>query len=361
MKSPSTLTILATPAFRTRWINPYTSQLYDGLHAAGIRVYESSVRRLLFKPGVDIWHIHWPENVLKSPSTLKATFKLLRLHLLLVCARLRGIRVVWTVHNLAPHESHHPRLERQLWRNFLPSVDAIINLNASGYSQTIARFPELAKRPHFVIAHGHFHGLYPDTISRGQARAQLGVGVANYVAAFVGQIRPYKNVPQLVQAFRKLQGDSYRLIIAGRSKSSVLRQSILDAGQRDSRIRTNLAYIESTEMQTYLRAADLIVLPYEDILNSGAAILALSFDRPVLVPDKGSLRELQDAVGKDWVFLYQGHLTDTVLREAMQWAKPYRQSRPNLKDFSWPGIIQATQQAYLAILNQPPPTLLLNK
>ena len=66
----------------------------------------------------------------------------------------------------------------------------------------------------------------------------------------------------------------------------------------------------------YLPATDLVVLPYRDILNSGSAVLALSFDRPVLVPRRGSLGDLQNHVGRQWVRTYEGDIGAAELEAA---------------------------------------------
>ena len=63
----------------------------------------------------------------------------------------------------------------------------------------------------------------------------------------------------------------------------------------------------------FFSAADLVVLPFSDIMHSGSAILALSFNKPVLVPARGALPELQTRVGAAWVQTYRRrtHAGDT--------------------------------------------------
>ena len=68
------------------------------------------------------------------------------------------------------------------------------------------------------------------------------------------------------------------------------------------------------------------MLPFSDIMHSGSAMLALSFNRPVLVPARGSLPELQMRVGSEWVRTYDGELTAAILKDAAAWAKS-RKSR----------------------------------
>ena len=112
------------------------------------------------------------------------------------------------------------------------------------------------------------------------------------------------------------------LIVAGEPRAAALRAEIERAAAGDPRIELRLAFVPDEALQVYLRAADLVVLPYEEILNSGAALLALSFDCPILVPDKGSLEVLRADVGPDWVRLYQGALSTETLSASAGLGRP---------------------------------------
>jgi hypothetical protein len=98
-----------------------------------------------------------------------------------------------------------------------------------------------------------------------------------------------------------------------------------------------------------------VVLPYRDILNSGAALLALSFDVPVLVPKKGALGELQETIGQQWVRLYEDDLSQGDLQLGLAWAaKPHSdcevaELRERLEEFSWSKLAAATISAYQQI------------
>ena len=110
----------------------------------------------------------------------------------------------------------------------------------------------------------------------------------------------------------------------------------------------SISWIES-DMQKFLRASDLIVLPYTEILNSGAAILALSFDRPILVPRWEALPDLQEIVGPNWVRLYDGELNPDIIRSSIQWVRT-RQVGPDahapLEELNWDHIAQLTVRAF---------------
>ncbi len=105
------------------------------------------------------------------------------------------------------------------------------------------------------------------------------------------------------------------MLISGRPERRH-RHLVETAAESDRRIKLDLRRIPSNEVQLLFSAADLVVLPFSDIMHSGSAMLALSFDRPVLVPARGSLPELQMRVGSEWVRTYDGELTPTILKDA---------------------------------------------
>jgi beta-1,4-mannosyltransferase len=115
----------------------------------------------------------------------------------------------------------------------------------------------------------------------------------------------------------------------------------------DNRVRTYLDFIPQDQAQLYFRAADLVVLPYREILNSGSALLALSFDCPILVPLRGTLGELQAQVGKDWVRAYTGEMTAAHIEDAMHWAlNTPRPHQAPLQALDWQELAQQTVHAY---------------
>jgi len=138
-----------------------------------------------------------------------------------------------------------------------------------------------------------------------------------------------------------------RCLVTGAPADATLRTDIERAAVGDPRVRLDLRHLKRAELATAHRAADLVALPYREILNSGSALLALSLDRPVLVPRRGALAELADTVGEAWVRCYDGDLTPAVLAEALAWAREApRSARAPLDAFAWSGIARAHQQAY---------------
>jgi len=261
--------------------------------------------------------------------------------------RMAGTTVVWTVHNLSGHEQWHPRWAAWMWRRFTRRIDAYIALTAEGREAALLRYPNLRAVPGFVIPHGHYRDAYPREATREMARKVLGVPASSRVIAFFGTVRPYKNVPALVAAFRDVPGEEWRLIVAGQPWSAALRAQLRDAASQDPRILLFPAFVPRQQVQLYLRAADLLVFPYREVLNSGSALLALSFDRPVLIPERGAMAELRELAGADWVRTFRGDLDAQTLIDAVCWAETTpRGASPPLDGLCWDAIAEQTLHAY---------------
>jgi beta-1,4-mannosyltransferase len=138
------------------------------------------------------------------------------------------------------------------------------------------------------------------------------------------------------------------LLVAGDPHSAGLADEIRQAAGGDPRIRLDLRHVPDDEVQRYLRAADLVALPFRDITNSASALLALSFDRPVLVPARGAMGELQSLAGGQWVCTYEGDLTPDILARGLDWATRRPAGAPRLDALEWPEIARRTLAAYLA-------------
>jgi beta-1,4-mannosyltransferase len=303
----------------------------------------------------DVLHLHWPEGHLNEPDSARALRRSLSMLGLLRWARVRGTKIVWTIHNLHSHEGLHPSLEQRFWDDFLRCVDGYISLSRSGQDAALARFPRLRRVPGFVVPAGHYREAYVGRVPKTAARLQLGIDLQSKVVAFVGQVRPYKNVPRLVDAFRGVPDPTLVLLVAGESKSQELAAELQEMVRDDPRVRLHLGWIADERLLSYLAAADLVVLPYTEVLNSGSALLSLSFDRPVLVPEMGSLAELRELVGPEWVRTYTGALTSGDLQEAVTWALGVARSpQAPLDTLQWDRIAADTLAAYRSLLAQTP-------
>lgn len=279
--------------------NPYQRLLADSLAAQGVRTIPGQPGRRRPFPIVSAWlragrpavlHLHWTHEYLKGrgagPSRLNRLRFLGQLRLL----RRRGVRIVWTMHNLGGHDgSRHPH-EMAAHRDLVRVAHAVIcHCDAARRAAIVAYGLDAtdARRLH-VVDHGSYLGVYPDTLDRAAARVRLDLAPDARVILFLGRIRGYKGTDELVAAFRALDDPAARLLIAGLPSQGAGRR-LRAAAAADPRIRLHLAFVPDDEVQVWMRAADAVVLPFRDILTSGSAILALGFGRAVVAPSLGCL------------------------------------------------------------------------
>lgn len=347
LASAPPIRVLGWPGFTSKNGNPYTRLLYENMEAEGnVDVDGFSLLEPLQKR-YDVWHVHWPDSLLSYPSKAMAIAYVTAELLLFAWARLRGTKLVWTIHDLGPHESHHPALETFFWTCFIPMVDGIISLSETARQEAYSRFPRLRTVPSAIVPHGHYRTAYPDPVSKDEARRQLDLPPEARVVAFVGRIRPYKNVIPLIRAFRTWNDPEARLLIGGNPISEELGRGVKEAQEGDARIRTHLRFVEQEEIARLLAGCDLVALPYEAIMHSGTALLALSFDRPVLMPNRGAMAELQERVGREWMRTYTGDFTAEILTDAVRWAETgTRPTKAPLDDLEWPPLSRETEALY---------------
>ena len=346
--------VIAWPAFKTRYKNPYSWLLYSHMPES-VSVAEFSSKRLLLEH-FDIFHLHWPvETLVRHPNVWIARLRVLSFWLLLKLSKWRGTKIVWTIHDEKPHVVLHQSLASWFQSRLIANTDGYINLCDAGQVAVKQALPGLQHTPSFVIPHGHYQGCYPDELSKGEARSQLAIASDATVLLYLGYISPYKNVPHLINTFCQLpaeEASNITLLIAGKPDNESIEQAVRSAAASSTpnsdNIQLHLRFIDDEELQIFFKAADQVVLPFEEILNSGSLLLALSFNRPVIAPDLGAVSDWKKQIGPNWIRTYQGALTAETLLAAIQADLPSSAVAP-LAHLNWEAIAQQTLEAYTTL------------
>jgi len=305
--------ILAFPKYG----NDYTEQLYKEIERRGVAVVEGVWNHRWISSHVqrgDLVHLHWPSFLYDVPtSPLRTYVRLLKLALNLRAAKRRGASVLWTAHNLYPHEGGRvSRAHRWGRRITLAFADSIIVHGATAAAIVAKEFrlpPDRLRVGH----HPHWIDHYANSLTAMQSRAKLGIGANDFVYLHLGRCRPYKGLEALIDAFRSVAGPA-RLVIAGKFSSDSYLKQITAIAAAVPNVNLIPRAIPDDEIQVYLNASDCVVLPYREILTSGTALLALSFGRPVVAPNLGSMPDHVDAASG---ILYDSTRPDA-LAEAMR-------------------------------------------
>lgn len=350
------LNVIAYPAFKNSKANPYNALLYREMQALGVNVYEyHAVPRLHRR--MDVLHLHWPELPFGKARRFDMIARLLHQIVMIVWYRAMRTQVVWTVHNLEQHEGRYTAIEDRFRAWFFKRLSGVIFLAPGGKDAALERFPILHSIPSAVIPHGHYGAAYANTLSMCEARTHLRLDQHDIVLLFIGQIRPYKNVPELLRQFSSVTDPRIKLIIAGVPNTKLLEREITALALRDERVQLYLTFIVDDHLQVFLKACDGVILPYRSVLNSGASILALTFKRRLLAPAIGAIPDLQRQFGSQIVQTYDGAISSAVL-ESFARSIQVESSGPNsfpehvLKQLDWHPIAEQTVNFYQSLLKR---------
>ena len=279
--------------------NPYALLFHRAVEALGVRFVAlplPDAREITARIGaVDVVHLQWLEPYLHASGAgaeriARVHVRLARLLAALDRIRRSRVRLVWTIHNLRPHERPLPWADRILTAAVLRSADALLVHSHYAAKRVLA---ELRPRcPIWVAPHGHYIDAYPaPECSQQEAQARFGLeqGVPTFLC--FGQIRRYKRIPEAIAAFRQLNRDA-QLLVVGRPLDDALAAAVVRAAAGDPRVRIVLDNVPTSDVPLYHRAADVSVLNYREVFSSGALMLALSQGLPVIVPRESSAAEL---------------------------------------------------------------------
>lgn len=278
------------PFPRTLRDNPYCDLLYGALISMGTRIEDMPVLSPSWlwqhRHEVAALHLHWPEFYYRGKGGTATTRDVAAFVITIAFALALGYRVVWTVHNQMPHEAEWA--DRFVYRFLRHVTQTVAHCAAARDSIGPTRHKPV------VIPHGHYIGWYPDTVGREAARTRLGLARSTKALLCFGQVRAYKGISDLLHAFHAVTDSNLRLVIAGRPSSPADTRAMEDLVRSldDDRVQLHLRYVPDDEVQVFFRASDFVVLPYRNVLTSGAAMLALSFGRPLIAPRLGCLQEL---------------------------------------------------------------------
>lgn len=259
---------------------------------------KSAVRKLLtlmivyarlivyaFRSPAPIFHILWNYK-----------FTLFDRTILLFYYKLLGKRIVFTAHNVnaAERDGVDSLLNRCSLRIQYRLLDHIFVHTEQMKSQLVQLFG-VPSRKVSIIPFGIYDMVPQSSLNCADAKHKLGLAESYRTILFFGRITPYKGIDLLVNAFGRLavKDRNYRLLIAGepmKESESLWRQVELAIEQSPMReqVLQHIRHIPDQDIELYFKAADVLVLPYTQIFQSGVLFMAYSFGLPVIATDVGS-------------------------------------------------------------------------
>jgi D-inositol-3-phosphate glycosyltransferase len=280
--------LLANP--RIHFLNLRGDQRSEaGLVTKGLRILNYYVRliRYVAKAEPKVFHILWNNK-----------FELFDRTLLMIYYRLMQKRLVFTAHNVNASK----RDSSDSWRNRLSlraqyALCDHIFVHTGGMKAALLSDFGIPESKVSVIPFGINNTVPNTSLSSAEAKRRLGIANTDKTMLFFGNIAPYKGLGYLTAAFEELstRDRRYRLIIAGRVKGSEgywkqIDQGIARCGIRD-RVIQRIEYIPDEETELFFKAADVLILPYTQVFQSGVLFLGYSFGLPAIAADVGNLKE----------------------------------------------------------------------
>ena len=306
--------------------NPFQAMLYGGFVDQAI-VAAPTFRAADLRHSTRNWpadlplvvHLHWLNQVLAKATTQDQADQALSDHVeLLDLLKARGARLIWTVHNALPHDTEFEAHEVRLRREVIDRVD-LVHIMSPRTPAMVAPWFTLPPERLYQCDHPGYHGVYPDWVSRTDARRRLRIPDDAVALLLTGALKPYKGLLELFEAVHRVSAErpgSVVLVVAGKPDDAPETQQFIASAAAHPAVRLLPDKIPDGDIQVLMRAADVVALPYRRSLNSGVLALALTYGRPVLLPsNSGSVPLVNDPVAPAAVIYDQddaGALTDAV-------------------------------------------------
>lgn len=339
--------------------NPYQKMLLNHLQDLRVKVEGGGTYRVFsllrstfshWKP--DILHLHWHHPFLLGSNMTKTIIKSVSFIAELLLLKLLGVKIVWTIHNIVSHEGNFEFLEL-FFTKFLAKLCNKIIVHSPSAKREVVKIYRTRESLIRVIPHGNYINCYRNVISEVQAKNKLQLKAEKIVFLYFGLIRHYKGIPELVEAFKKLNCPQAKLLIAGKPLNNEIAHDILKRCEENENIETFFEFIPDDEIQIYMNAADVVVLPYRDFLTSGAVILAMSFSKPIIGPAIGCMLDVLDNKGS---IMYNPLEKESLLKAMKKTlgADLKRMGNHNFelaKQLQWDKIAESTYDVYRECLN----------
>jgi glycosyltransferase involved in cell wall biosynthesis len=285
--------------------SPYLHRLAEALEQQGTPVAfwkvptKSATLNILLGPfwamslawrGARIIHVHWTYGFARTSNGIGARLARWWFAVFLKVARTSGLKIIWTAHNVLPHEAIFDD-DVAARRLLATRADAVIALSPHSAQEISELF---GVKSVAVIPHGSLEGTTNST-GRDALRSSLEVE-SRICFTFFGYLRPYKGIETLIGA-AELLGSDVAVRITGRGDEKYVSELSLMADAANASgadVSIESRWRTDAEIADLLTASDVCVFPFIRVDNSGSVLHALAAGLPVIIPDLASLRHIDN-------------------------------------------------------------------
>ncbi len=228
---------------------------------------------------VAILYFHWPEFIWRKTNLSKSVLAGLNFIVKMYTAKCFGYKLVWSAHNVIPHQYASYSLEFFLRRWIVRNFHLIIG-HAFGTDDSLKSILSIPFSQKYLLA---LHGIYDRYyFPKGEfTKQQFDIPENAKVLVMMSNGKTYQgNESFLNYWITQCDKSSLHLIVSGEIKCSLAEK--LSRCENTTLIE---GFVPDAQMADLFVMADFIVLPYERITTSGLFFLALTFDKPVIAPN----------------------------------------------------------------------------
>lgn len=309
----------------------------------------------------DIVHFHWIEYIYLSHSGfIKKIIAIFSFIILTFYMRyIIHTKIVITFHNVESHNQFNPKLEKMLFKYCIRCAHAIIVHNEYSKEFLVSHYDQnqAYKKKFHIIPHGNYSSYYSNTISQKDARKTLSLPSDAFVLLMFGEMRPeVKGIEDVILMLKKnmktIRKSKLYFLFAGKPKSQDIPRDIETiAALYPDHIQYNFQYIPDEDVQVYLNACDVGILPYRRISTSGVLMLYLSFGKPVIVSQLSPFVEL---LGEEYSLYCEPQNPVSLMRTIekarnMSLSDVSRSYKNVINCYNWDKIAKATEHVYDAL------------
>jgi len=221
-------------------------------------------------------------------------------------------KIVWTLHNILPHDVDNKNLHIFIRRWFASKCDWIRVFSESSVHNAKSIL-KVDNNKFKVVPEGDYTSFYMNETNDTESRKILGICSGKKVLLYLGLIKPYKGLESLIDTFYSIENSNLILIIAGapidEDYSTFLKKKISDYNRHNVIYKDE--FIPENELQYYFNASNFVVLPFDQIENSGSVIMAMGFKKAIIAPKLGVL---VDRLKYQPQLLYENSLHEALLK-----------------------------------------------
>ena len=218
--------------------------------------------------------------------------------------------LVITRHNLLPHDAlYNPQWEK-LYEKVYRYVDGVVHFAEPSIEEFRKRYagtPFVHGHPEHCVVPHHNYAFLPNRIGHDEARRLLGVDSNANVLLVFGAIRNDEERDLILNSFRRLRVPGKVLLVScWKEKLAKVSWIRMKCWLRDltrlyyrlhPQYRFNYGFVEEGDIQIYLNAADVLLIPRFHVLNSGNVTMGMTFGKVVVGPDSLNVGHLLKTTG----------------------------------------------------------------